>query len=195
MLFYELCYNDKKYKDIDYADETDWESIKCPKFDGHQRNGNRIGQLRIKISNRKYGDFLWTFLSEWLLNEKVVEVFTQNKITGYELKPVEIVKGKAQFNLWEFVIIGKGGEAKKESGIYLKQECQYCGLKVYSAYENGIIVDEKNWDGSDIFTVVGYSRYILVTEKVKELIKKHKLTGVYFLPSNELKWPNVIVKP
>ncbi len=58
-----------------------------------------------------------------------------------------------------------------------------------------IIVDENNWDGSDIFTITGYPRYYLISERLKELIKKHKLTGVKLIPTYELKWPDGVIKP
>ena len=122
-------------------------------------------------------------------------IFKENNITGYKTKPVEICNNQLPYKLWEFIVTGNGGEAHKDSGIYLKEKCDYCDLKIYSAFENGIIVDENNWDGSDIFTVTGYSRYYLITEKVKDLIIKHKLKGVILTPSHELKWPEGVIKP
>jgi hypothetical protein len=66
---------------------------------------------------------------------------------------------------------------------------------VYSAYENGIIVDSNNWDGSDIFTVTGYNRYILITERLKKIIEDNKLTGAQIIPVRELIWPKGVIKP
>lgn len=193
-MFYVMNY-DLKFKDVDYAKGTQWEKITCPANDGHQRAGNRIGPLRIDIVSRKVGDFINTFLSEWLISDKVAVLFKDNGFTGYELKPATVCNIQLPYNLWEFVVTGKGGDADPASGIYLKKECTYCNHKRYSAYENGIVVNEDNWDGSDIFTVTGYSGLILVTERVKEVVEENKLTGVEFIPSHELIWPESVIKP
>lgn len=190
MVFYCLE-RDEKYKDVQYLSGTDWEEIRCPKYDGHQRAGHRIGHMRIKIKRNK-GDFLWTFLSECIINEKIARIFSKTNVIGYELREVETVDVELKdTSLWEFIVTGKGGDAHKDSGIYLKQYCKYCGDKTYSAFENGIIVDENNWDGSDVFTVKGYSRHILVTERVKKLLEENKATGMKLIPSEKLIWPDI----
>ena len=61
MEFYDLS-KDYRIKWVEYGDNTDWESIKCPKFKGHQRAGNRIGDLEIEIPRKGIYDFMWTFL-------------------------------------------------------------------------------------------------------------------------------------
>ena len=191
--FYDISHDDK-YNEVEYIEGTKWESIKCPKYPGHQRNGDRIGNLKVKLAGKKYGDFLWTFL-DWIITEEVVKIFRDNKISGYKLKPVEITNRKLPYKLNELIVTGKGGDAHADSGICLKGKCDYCSLKYYSAFENGIIVNENNWDGSDLFTVTGYPGYNLITEKVKDLIVEHKLTGVIITPAHELKWPEGVIKP
>lgn len=194
MFFYKLC-KDYSYKDVKYAEGTNWEAIVCPNDKGHQRSGNRIGQLRIEIRDKKLSDFLTTFLSEWIVTDAVADILKQNGVSGYKLKPVEVCNMELPCKLWEFIVTGVGGDAHSNSGIYLKHQCKYCKHKRYSAFENGIIVDEENWDGSDIFTVTGYPRYLLVTEKVKSIIESNRFTGVLFTASHELKWPEGVVKP
>lgn len=186
---------DEKYKDVQYAEGTDWEGIVCPRYDGHQRAGKRIGHMRVNIKSKKVADFLWTFLSEGIINEKVARKLAQNNVTGYSLQEVEVLNmDLIDTSLWQFIVTGQGGDAHKDSGIYLKESCPYCNHKKYSAFENGIIVDENNWDGSDIFTVNGYSRHILVTKRVKTLLEENRFTGIKLIPSEELKWP-AIPKP
>lgn len=195
MIFYDMQKN-YKFDDVDYENNTDWESIICSECDGHQRAGKRIGKLKIEITGKNKSDFFWTsLLSELIITDKVATIFKENNVTGYDLKEVEVCNMDYPFKLWEFVVIGNGGKAHIDSGIKLKYNCKSCGLKRYSAYENGIIVDEKNWDGSNFFTVEGYSKHILVTENIKELVKKHRLKGVNFIPSHELIWPEGVIKP
>lgn len=194
MEFYDLS-KDYRIKWIEYGDNTDWESIKCPKFKGHQRAGNRIGDLEIEIPRKKIYDFMWTFLSECIITDRVHKLFSKHKFTGYEVRAVKVCNMKSEMPFWEFIVTGSGGEAHPDSGIYLKEYCEYCGDKTYSAYENGITVDESRWDGSDFFTVVGYSRHILVTPRVKDLIVKKKLKNVKFTLSTKLEWPECVIKP
>lgn len=194
MLFYEMIKNEN-YRDVHYAKSTDWFGIKCPEYEEHQRSGKRIGELKIDIKTKKVGDFMSTFLSEWIISNKAYNIFLKNSIKGYEVKPIKISSNELSNTFWEFRVTGSGGDANPDSGIYLKMECQYCGLKKYSAYENGIIIDETRWDGSDIFTITGYERIILVTEKVKSVIEKNGLKGVKFIPSHELEWPKGVIKP
>jgi hypothetical protein len=194
MRYYNLSH-DPKFKDVEYAKGTDWEKVVCPVNDGHQRAGDRIGDLRINIIDKKRSEFLWTFFSECIISDKTANLFKSAGFSGFQLKPVQ-VRSKPVFEaLWEFIVVGKGGEAHPDSGIFLKDECVHCGHIQYSAFENGIIVEEKNWDGSDFFTVTGYPRYVLVTSRVKELILREGLRNVRLTLANELKWPKYVIKP
>jgi hypothetical protein len=183
--------------------DVELEGIKCPVNDGHQRAGRRLSDLTVILGTPKvFGlDFIWTWMSEPLINERVVRIFRENKLTGYVLRPVTIKKVKRFKGVvstipkfWELVITGKGGHAHTKSGIKLKYECKACGLKKYTAYEHGIIVDEKNWDGSDFFRIIEWPLK-LVTEKVKRVIEDSKITNVRLIPSQDLKWPEWVVKP
>ncbi len=95
--------------------------------------------------------------------------------------------------LWELLIRGKGGDAAPECGIHL-YEYEEAGeiRKAYSSFRNGIIVDEGNWDGSDFFTVNGYPKFILITERVKEFIIDRQLTNCAIIPSDKLEWESGI---
>jgi hypothetical protein len=194
MVFYIIDYN-YKYKEIELAEGTEWVGIKCPVYDGHQRAGDRIGDLKINLNTEKATDFMQTFFTEWILNDRAVEILRDNNITGFETRPVEVCNKELSYHFWELIVKGNGGEAHPDSGIYLKEECPYCNLKVYSAYENGIIINVDNWDKSDIFTITGYPGRVIVTEKVKILVEENRLTGMQFIPSHELVWSEYVVKP
>jgi hypothetical protein len=194
MTFYHLS-QDENYKEVEYEQGTDWETIKCKINSGHQRAGKRLGQLRINIRSKKIADFLWTFLGEIIISDEVLKVFKENHITGFEVKPVEVCNVNVSQHYWELEIKGSGGEADLSSGIFLKKECSCCHLKRYSAFENGIIVKTENWDGSDIFTMTGYSGYVLISEKLKKIIENGNFKGLQMVPSETLRWPEGVVKP
>ena len=165
------------------------------------RIGLHIGSprvdLRIILTSHKIGDFVWTWYSDCIVTDGVLNLFREAGFTGFQPRPVVIEKIKRLNRkqreeifippLWELVIKGKGGDAAPESGIHVIDRDEDGDLR-YSSFRNGIIVDESNWDGSDFFTVNGYPRYILVTERVKDLIISHQLTNCAIVPSHKLEW-------
>lgn len=156
--------------------------------------------LTIILPSPRVGDFVWTHYSDCIVTDGTLTLFKQAGFTGFEIRPVMVEKinrlsrmRREQVTippLWELPIIGKGGDAAPESGIYPLYEIEDCYMKRfrYSSFRNGIIVDEANWDGSDFFTINGYPKFILVSERVKELIINHELTNCALIPSHKLEW-------
>jgi hypothetical protein len=192
-MFYELE-RDDNYPDVWYSDSDNFDpfiSIKCPKYPGHQRGERDINvNLWIDIKKPKLGDFVSTVYSDWLITDRVAEIFKVHNLTGYELHPVKVCNKKLDFNLWELVITGSAGRAHPDSGIYIKEHCEYCGSTIYSPIKKGvgIIVDKAQWDESDFFTIIEYWKFVLVTKKVKKIIKENKLKGVRVVSVSELGW-------
>ncbi|ACV61102.1 hypothetical protein Dtox_0142 [Desulfofarcimen acetoxidans DSM 771] len=190
-MFYELE-KDDKYPSVWYSDSDDFDpfiSIKCPKYPGHQRGVRDINvNLWIDIKKPKMGDFVSTVYSDWLITDHVAEIFKANNLTGYRLQPVKVCNKKLDFNLWELIITGSAGKAHPDSGIYVKEHCEYCGSMIYSPIKKGIgiIVDEARWDGSDFFTITEYYKYVFITEKVKKIIEENNLRGVRLVWPSEL---------
>jgi hypothetical protein len=193
MKFYCIS-TDYKYKDIDYAENTDWESIVCPVYEGHQRTGNRIGNMEIELPDEGKRDLYWTFLSELVITGYLADLLKSNSITGFKLKPVEVVNKKTNLKYWEFVPTGNGGISYN---YHLSYKCEFCGHKYYRDIDEPldkeltpvkrILVNNKNWDGSDIFTVEGLERHILITDKVKDLIISNNIKGCLISPAEYLK--------
>jgi PBS lyase HEAT-like repeat len=154
--------------------------------------------LTIILPSLKLGDFVWTWYSDCIVTEGPLSLFKQAGLTGFEARPVTVEKIK-RFSrkhneevaippLWELLIQGRGGDAAPESGIYPLYEIEDSGRFSYSSFRNGIVVDEANWDASDFFTVNGYPKFILVTERVKDLIIDRKLINCALIPSHKLEW-------
>ncbi len=192
MNFYDLS-KDFAYKYIDYAESTDWEGIVCPVYPGHQRAGNRIGGLEIELPDEGKRDFYWTFFSELVITDRLANLFKENNITGFELKPVKVVNKKTTLKYWEFLPTGKGGQSEN---YRLSYECEFCGQKYYKDVDEPpeekftsvkrVLVNPDQWDGSDVFTVIGLIRHILITEKVKELIISNGIKGAIITPAEHL---------
>ncbi len=187
-----------EYGRAEWSDDVTSESIRCPVYPGHQRAGERIGNLVVVLPSRKTGDFVWTWYSDCLIADRVLYLFQEAGFTGFDVKPVTVKWDARQRGLhreqpvlWELVVTGKGGDADPRSGIRLIYSCPHCNLTRYSSFGNGIIVDEQAWDGSDFFTVTGYPRYILISERVKELVIRNALTNCALVPAQDLRWKSL----
>jgi len=192
---------DREFGTASWANRVTLESIQCPVNPGHQRPGKRIGDLIVVLPSEKVGDFVWSWHGDYLLTDRVLHLFQEAGFSGFTVKPVEVrpktEKGKvlgALPTLWELVITGKGGDADPKSGIRLIYTCPHCGMIRYSSFRNGIIVNEQSWDGSDFFTISGYRKFMLVTERVKKFIIEHGLTNCALIPSQDLLW-GLLPKP
>lgn len=193
---------DSIYGRANPSKKFEWGSEICPKWKGHQRAKGLTDHLILNLTHKRVGDFIWGYFGQCIVNSKVKEAFERESLTGYKLNQVEFdqvkdpdVPGFKDFTFFELVVTGSGGNAHKESGLYLVKECSYCGLKRYSSYQNGLIVDERNWDGTDIFSLVEHPGHILVNEKVKDLILANEFTNCTLEDSRLLRWPKGVICP
>jgi hypothetical protein len=177
----------------DWDDGMDLEQILCPVNPGHRRGGERTTNLRIVLSGNTIADvedFIW--LHECVIQDHVLQLFRENGVTGFEVKPV-----KARFEegnnsppiLWEIVTTGWAGVAPPESGITLNKEdsCTACGMLTYTkAKDYSKLINPEQWDGSDIFIVWPLPRYIFITDRLRKLIQAHNLSGCIFIEPKDL---------
>lgn len=184
---------------IETSKGNDWQSVHCPEYPGHQRPGKRITPLHVEFKNKKVVDFSRTMLSDIVVTNRVIEIFQDYQVCCFEKKDIFVKKNrftsKNIIQLFELVVTGNGGDAHPDSEIILKKYCSACGLERYSAFEKGIKIDTNKWDGSDLFTIKGYPKYFFVSEKLKAIIEKEKLTNITFIESTQLKWPEGVNKP
>lgn len=198
-VFYSLNRGD--HSCVNYNEDNDWEGIICPVDPGHQRAGRRITKLKLDLVKKSIVDFSFSMLADMIVTDRALKYFREAGLTGFRADSTEIVrypKGwDKQRNLvfWEIIIAGSAGHAHPDSGIRLLRQCDACGSVEYSAYENGIIVDESRWDGADFFTVVEYPRFYLVTERAKRVILENELTNIQLVPSHLLEWPESVIRP
>jgi hypothetical protein len=198
-LFYDLDCSDARF--VELAEGNDWEGVVCPKNSGHQRAGRRTTVLHINVVSKRVVDFSTTILPFVVITDKALQVLRRERLTGFRVEPVRIhglPKGMDLHSapkLWEFIVTGDAGLSHPESGITVKDKCEACGMVRYSAYDRGIKVNVDTYDGSDFFVVKEYPGHVLVNEKAKNVIEVHGLSGVTFVESMQLEWPNGIVKP
>jgi len=175
------------------ADEVDYESIRCPVDSGHQRIGRRTTDLSVELVAYPVADIVWTWYSDCLIQDHVLEAFREAGLTGFEVKPVKARfkskrhRDKEPPRLWELVVTGSAGMPPPESGVRLIERCEACGAEDYTAWTDASkLIDEKQWDGSDFFKLRIYG-YKFVTERVVDCIRRHEFLHVKFTPVEELK--------
>jgi hypothetical protein len=172
-------------------DEMDLEGIVCPLDPGHQRAGKRLDPLSVLLVRTNVQDFVWTWYSECLIQDHVLDLFREEGLTGFDVKPVKARFKKKSTDipprLWEVVVTGWGGMAPEESGVRLKEICVGCGLSRYYGFHDGsLLINKDQWDGSDFFMVWPYPRFIFVTSRVGEVIKRHRLKGLQLIQPEAL---------
>lgn len=182
-----------------WADEVTSETIRCAVYPGHQRAGERIGNLTIILPALRVEDLVWTWYSDCLITNNVLRLLQKANFTGFTVKPVQIKLPSEEDRrldkvptLWELIITGKGGDADPKSGIRQIYTCPHCSLVEYSSFHHGIIVNEREWDGSDFFTVNGYPKFIFVTERVKDFVIEHGMANCALVPSQDIRWGTTV---
>ena len=210
--FWSLTHPDTLRGMAEWDENVHLEGVKCPVTRTHNSGGRRATDLNVLLTSTRITDFVWTWYHECLIQDRVLTLFKEEGFTGFDVKPVKSARMKIKAkkpdpcdsnpgvkaadaaaveipNFWELLITGWGGVALEESGVRLKRSCQACGMKLYNGITNAsLLVDEKNWDGSDFFIVWPYPKYIFVTARVASFIKKHKLTGARFQSLNDIEF-------
>ena len=129
-------------------------------------------------SGRKWTDVLNpNSVSMYIVSKRFIELLEKNDITGWKSYPIIILdkEGKEVGGYVGFSIIGRSGAVDyTKSEVYEKQLVPN-GTK--SKYYKELHVGLDNWDGSDFFVPEG-TLHIIITEKVMQIIKKHKITNV-----------------
>jgi hypothetical protein len=162
--------------------KMDLEQVICTVNTGHRRGGKRLTNLSILLQGQTIEDFVWTWQSECLVQDHVLDLFRRSGFTGFEVKPVKAMFKRAcevePPRLWELIVTGWAGMASVESGIKLLERCEGCGYTVYSGISNlGAVIDASKWDGSDFFMVWPLPKFIFVSDRAAQVICQSRLIG------------------
>ncbi|GAP11842.1 hypothetical protein BECAL_03036 [Bellilinea caldifistulae] len=130
-------------------------------------------------------DFLWSGLIPLVcISERVVELLRMNNITGWATYPVEVHgrKGEPLPGYHGFAVTGSECQRDRSRSQILTRQA-VPGGEPFQVYR-GLYFDEADWDGSDIFLIRNHG--IVVTQKVRNLLKKSKVTNVQLIPLVEV---------
>jgi len=85
-------------------------------------------------------------------------------------------------------VTGRGGSIAKTSGIQLVKSCDACGWVEWSMPEDGIHVDESQWDGSDFIHVKEYGDFFM-SQRAVDALSRAGLNNFGYKPIEEIKNP------
>lgn len=146
---------------------------------------NRIGKVDVEILVRDIAPLedIEQASTVLLASKKFRDAICSAGLTGVEFYPpvgyitngrmpryhevIRQCKKDIQFKIIH--VTGKGGSVTHTSGVRLIMSCDVCGWKQWSLPENGFVIDESQWDGSDFFHVVEYGPFFLSERAVKVL--------------------------
>ena len=121
-------------------------------------------QMRDVLDNRN--------IRTYLISDRMRDLLIDNNITGWECYEIEMYdkKGNIVSGYNGFSVTGKCNDMVKIDfeNIIKDKKRDYFEAK-------GAMFDIEKWDGSDIFRAGGWR---IITKKVYELFKKHKITAI-----------------
>jgi hypothetical protein len=159
------------------------EEISCPLDPGHARIGRFYSNLNVVIPCSPPADFLFTWVSQCLLQEHVIDVMERAGLTGFWTKPAKAVLKKTgeSVTVSQLGVIGWGGIVPSQSGIRMDESCPGCGWTHWSDLTNPEhLIQPQNWDGSDFFIIWPMPAYVFVSERVFRVYNESGFKGARF---------------
>lgn len=150
--------------------------------------GNEFQPVYLDIPCEPKADFLWSTLGSVLISERILNALNENKISGFANFPVikrkvgnRVIKypfevPEISSNYFELIITSN---SKRPPGADIISICKGCGREEYDEKSRKIIMKPDMWNGADIF-FLNTTLWIIVTEKVKNLIESMKATNIVF---------------
>lgn len=149
----------------------------------------------IASGGKKFWDVISTSGVLFVFSEKVVKLIQNNNITGCKFYPITI-KGHEDLKYYLLTITGKCGpldDSKAElietlDGPAMKiQNTNITIPKQQFSVMKGKSVRLETWDRCDFFLVEN-TLHALVTERVRDLFKKHRINNIYLEDLKDYTW-------
>jgi len=138
-------------------------------------------------------DFIWSGMPSIIcISQRVVDLFRSNHVTGWTIYPVELHNRKGQLltEYHGFSVIGKEYKRDLSRSALITKPPPTTKGKAYQVYK-GLCFNENEWSGEDIF-FIQYSG-IIITEKVKNIIQKYKITNTRIIALEEVEIDKFLV--
>ena len=184
-MFYTISFPIESWeiKDIDFSEAGC--AVCGPHF------GGRKGGVAVVLTSRSQIVPVASTFGRIALSEYAMDLFRREGIMGWEPFPEKVKIHRRGLSrsvkiptYHEINVTGRAGHVKDYPGVELKSACAACGHKVWTRPKDGFQVREDLWDGSDIFEIERFVDFI-VSEKFVDVVKKHKMRGMEFEPTEE----------
>ncbi len=133
---------------------------------------------------KKFFDFNMVTAAINLISERVYVLLKENNITGWKGIPAVIHKHE-DLKYYLLTITGRCGPIDKSKTTIIDSTTLIPG-QTAKAYQ-GLFFSENSWDKSDMF-VSEYMNFTFITEKVKVLLEKNKVTNIIITNTREYQW-------
>lgn len=133
---------------------------------------------------KRFFDFNMVTAELNLISEKVYTLLMDNNISGWKGIPA-VIHGHEDLKYYLLTVTGRCGSIDKKKTIIVNSTTLIHG-QIAKAYQ-GLYFTEDNWDKTDIF-VSEFINHIFVTEKVKTILEKNKVTNVEIINTKEYQW-------
>lgn len=145
--------------------------------------------LNYILEGKRLGDTAF-MTGYFAVSKRVKEIFEKNNIANCEFIPMNCTewrerngkpKDKSDVEYYYMQVKSTCGIALNIKG----EECPHCqvckSLEYIGMDFEGFSFDESKWDGSDIFVFENKDNIPIITEKLKKILAKEKLTNVEFV--------------
>lgn len=155
---------------------------------------SRVGRLTLlsRIHLIDLTDFMPYALAStsFIVNKRVPAVLGKAGVTGWLTFPVSVTQVEAgqilsdlESSLCELIVVGSGGVPISLNQRFTRSVCPACNSVVYDKFPEAVRLDEKQWDGSDLFHFADHSS-VFVTERAKHVMQEAGFSGVDFRPGD-----------
>lgn len=170
----------------------EWDDFKI----GNDENVPNEKLCFIALGGKKFWDVVTAGQGLlFAISERVVRLLQDNNITGCKFYPITI-KGHEDLKYYLLTITGKCGPLDDSKAVFIEtlsgpetkiQNSNITIPKQHFSVMKGKSVRLETWDGCDFFLVEN-TLESLVTERVKDLFKKHRINNVYLEDLKDYTW-------
>ena len=181
------------YKDLSFIDFERSVCSSCGRTIAKPQFRSETPHFLLEEGNI-YPDCLWftgAGRQPFLISERTLDLLERYRITGYSgYHPVTVeyvgeakIDGK-QPHYYALDISGKVDLDFAKMCLKKKRKCASCGQFDWNRQRlSPKYLDQSTWDGSDLCALVTFPGYKLCSERMKDLVVEHKLTGFSFEPA------------
>ena len=154
--------------------------------------------IEIRIRDVGVLEDIEQVFTSFIVSKKFVRACQSAKLSGIEFyRPLRYLVDTNRSGADELVlrcqnemkyraidITGRGGSIAQTSNLKLLKACTACGWEEWSSPQNGIFIDEQQWDGSDFF-FVNEIDMILMTDQAVRILNNAKLSNFGTQPAED----------